>query len=62
MSEKLLFLAIVPVISLVIMLAWIWLISTGRRSTKLSLHGLGIKIEFCSEEQEGEGKVNVDAD
>lgn len=59
MSEKLLLLAVVPLISLVIMLGWIWLISTGRRSTKLSLQGLGIKVEFSSDEQ-GKDKDAID--
>lgn len=48
MSEKLVLLALLPVVTLIIFLGWAWVITTGKKSTKLSLKGLGLSIEVTS--------------
>lgn len=50
MFEKIIILAIVPTVALLIFLGWAWLITTGKKSTSITLHGFGIKVEVCSEE------------
>lgn len=47
-SEKLVMLAILPAVTLVIMLGWIWLLTTGRQSIKMSLKGFGLTIELAT--------------
>lgn len=48
MPEKLVLLALLPVVTLIIFLGWAWVITTGKKSTKLSLRGLGLSIEVTS--------------
>lgn len=48
MSEKLLLLAILPVVTLIITLGWVWLLTSGRQSVTLSLHGLGLRVELTT--------------
>lgn len=48
MSEKLVMLAILPAMTLVIMLGWIWLLTTGRQSIKMSLKGFGLTIDLAT--------------
>lgn len=55
MSEKILLLAILPVVTLVITLGWLWLLTTGQRSISLSLKGLGLEIKLSSSKN-GEAK------
>lgn len=48
MSEKLIMLAILPVMTLIVMLGGIWLLTTGRQSIKMSLKGFGLTIELTT--------------
>lgn len=46
--EKLILLALAPLCAIVLVLAWFYLIQRGNRSTRLTLAGLGIRIELQS--------------
>lgn len=60
MSEKLLLLAILPVVTLVITLGWVWLLTSGRQTVTLSLHGLGLRVELTSiKEKEKHGTATT---
>lgn len=48
MNEKLVILVLLPLVSLTLFLGWAWLITSGKKSTKLSLRGLGLSIELTS--------------
>lgn len=48
MPEKLALLALLPIVTLLIFLGWAWVITTGKKSTKLSLRGMGLSIEVTS--------------
>lgn len=48
MPEKLVLFALIPIVVLVIFLGWAWVITTGKKSTKLSLRGMGLSIEVTS--------------
>lgn len=48
MPEKIVLLAILPVVTLIIFLGWAWVITSGKKSTKLSLKGMGLSIEVTS--------------
>lgn len=53
MSEKLLLLAILPVVTLLITLGWVWLLTSGRQSVTLSLQGLGLRVELTTTKNKG---------
>lgn len=57
MPEKLFLLALLPVVTLIIFLGWAWVITTGKKSTKISLKGLGLSIEVTSATWETTHKV-----
>lgn len=57
MPEKLILLALLPVVTLIIFLGWAWVITTGKKSTKLSLKGLGLSIEVTSATWEATHKI-----
>lgn len=57
MPEKLVLLALLPVVTLIIFLGWAWVITTGKKSTKLSLKGLGLSIEVTSATWEATHKI-----
>lgn len=43
-GEKLLLLVFAPIITLILVLGWIWLMTTKRRHVSITLKGLGIAI------------------
>lgn len=56
MSEKLVMLAILPAVTLIILLGWIWLLTTGRQNIKMSLKGFGLTVDLATNH-----KGNADA-